>query len=252
MKKLLIVLLLVLLVIPVSAAAPLVVDEADLLLPHEEQYLTEQLEATREQLGIDVVVLTVETIHDEIPMFYADDYYDDNGYGPDGVLLLLAMESRDWYISTAGDCILLIDDSAIGDVIVPYLSQGDYYEAFALFGKLVHETMLQPDMDGEYVVDEYGNVSIQPYVRNWYDGLGICMLIGLVVGGITVGVMASGMKTVRAKGSAADYVNAGSLELSVTQDIYLYQTVTRRAKPKNNGTHTGSSGRSHGGGGGKF
>ncbi len=252
MKKLLMIFLLVLLVLPVCAETPMVVDEADLLLPQEEQYLTEQLELTREQLGIDVAVLTVETINGQPVGTYADDYYDYNGYNPDGVLLLLVMESRQWYISTAGSCMAPIDAETVGDVIVPYLSQGNYYEAFSLFGKMVHETMLQPEADGEYVTDEYGNVSLRPHQRNWYEGLGICLLIGLGVGGITVGVMASGMKTVRSKTGAADYVKPGSLELSVTQDIYLYQTVTRRAKPKNTGTHTGSSGRSHGGGGGRF
>lgn len=252
MKKLLMILLVILLAIPVCAETPLVLDEADLLLSHEEQYLTEQLEVTREQLGIDVVVLTVETINGQTPKSYADGYYDYNGYGPDGVLLLLAMESREWYISTTGSCIASVDADDIGDVIVPYLSDGEYYKAFSLFGQLVHETMLWPETDGEYGADEYHNVSPQPHKRNWYEGLGVCLLIGLAVGGITVGVMASGMKTVRSKAGAADYVKPGSLELSVAQDLYLYQTVTRRAKPKNTGTHGGSSGHSHGGGGGRF
>ena len=69
---------------------------------------------------------------------------------------------------------------------------------------------------------------------SWYDGLVLCLVGGLVIGGISVGVMAFNMKNVRNKSSASDYVEQGSLELRIQQDRYLYQTVTRRPKPKNN------------------
>lgn len=70
--------------------------------------------------------------------------------------------------------------------------------------------------------------------ENWYNGLVPCLVAGFVIGGISVGVMAYNMKNVRNKSAASDYVEQGSLELRIQQDRYLYQTVTRRPKPKNN------------------
>lgn len=253
MKKLLILLVILCMVFSVSASAPLVVDNADVLSTQEEQALTTQLESLQNTLGIDVVVLTVTSLNGTSPMVYADDYFDYNGYGMDGALLLLDMGGRNWWISTAGNCIAPVDADRIGDHIVPYLSAGEYYTAFSLFANLVKAAMERPDEKGEYIVDDYGNVHFQPKVTHWYDGWWQCLLAGALIGGITVAVMASGMKSVRSKNSASDYVKRDSFELTRQEDIFLYQTITRRAKPKNNGgSHRGSSGRSHGGGGGRF
>lgn len=249
MKKLLMLLVVFCLILPVSANAPLVVDNAELLSEIETQTISRQLREIRDCLGIDVVVLTEQSIRGETPRDYADDYFDAH-YGADGVLLLLVMDTRDWYISTAGRCIDPVDYREIGEFIVPYFSDGEYYEGFSVYAELVQLVMEHSGEKGEYVVDGYGNVAFQPHVRHWYDGLLICLIIGLTIGGISVGVMASSMKNVSTQGSAANYVNEGSLRLSCREDLFLYQHVTRRAKPKN--THTGSSGRSHGGGGGKF
>ena len=69
--------------------------------------------------------VTADTINGETPMAYADDYYDYNGYGAgadnDGILLLLSMEDRDWWISTTGYGIDAFTDygiDVIGDEIV--------------------------------------------------------------------------------------------------------------------------------------
>ena len=146
-----------------------------------------------------------------------------------------------------------VNVDTIGDYIVPYLSDGEYYTAFSLFAQLVKTAMEHPDGKGEYIVDDYGNVHFQPMVTHWYDGWWQCLLAGALIGGIAVAIMASGMKSVRFKHSASDYVDRGSLELTRQEDIFLYQTISKRAKPKNNGgSHRGSSGRSHGGGGGRF
>ena len=101
-------LLLILLIssLPVTSAAasPHVVDEANLLSSREVQSLNEQTEAMRNQYQMDVVILTVFSLHGKDPEAYADDYYDHAGYGVgsdhSGILLLISMESRDWAIST--------------------------------------------------------------------------------------------------------------------------------------------------------
>lgn len=252
MKKLLILPLILCLVFSVSATAPLVNDNAELLTDKGAQELSALLEDIQQDLGIDVVILTEKTLNGVSMMQYADNYYDRNGYGPDGVLLLVDMEGRGWWISTCGSCIPYIDAQELGMYFVAFLSKGQYYEGFEIFAKLVRAVMENPGAKGDFVVDANGDIHIQPKAKHWYDGIWQCLLIGSVIGVIVVGIMASGMKTVRTKYAAADYVDRGSLQLTRTEDLYLYQTMTRRAKPKNNSSHGSSSGRSHGGGGGRF
>ena len=253
MKKLLILPMLLCLIFTVSANAPRVDDGAGLLIEQEILFLEEEFDAIEAAQGIDLAVVTVESLGGKSISAYADDYYDDHGYGVNGALLLLDMEGRNWWVSTSGSCIRYIDSQELGMYFVPYLSQGEYYQAFSLFGMLVNAVMENPGIDGEFVVDAEGLVHYQEKTEHWYDGIWQCLVIGCVIGLIVVTVMAAGMKTVRAKYSAADYVDRNSLHFTRKEDRYLYQTMTRRAKPKNNSSsHRGSSGRSHGGGGGRF
>jgi uncharacterized protein len=63
------------------------------------------------------------------------------------------------------------------------------------------------------------------------------------------------LKSVRVQAGASGYVKTGSMNVTHRQDLFLYRDVNRTAKPKDSSgssTHTSSSGRSHGGGGGKF
>ena len=253
MKKLLILPIILCLIFTVSATPSLVNDNADLMTDKGVQELTALLEDIKAELDIDVVILTENTLNGISTMQYADNYYDRNGYGPDGVLLLVDMESRNWWISTCGSCIRYIDAQELGMYFVPYLSKGQYYESFEIFAKLVRAVMENPGVKGDFVVDANGDIHVQPKAKHWYDGIWQCLLIGAVIGLIAVGIMASGMKSVRTKYTAGDYVDRDSLQLTRKEDRYLYQTLIRRAKPKNNGgSHRSSSGRSHGGGGGRF
>ena len=56
---------------------------------------------------------------------------------------------------------------------------------------------------------------------------------------------------------ATEYMKRNQLRMTQQRDMYLYSTISRARKPENNssrsgGGHIGSSGRSHGGGGGRF
>jgi uncharacterized protein len=71
--------------------------------------------------------------------------------------------------------------------------------------------------------------------------------------------MKSKLKTVRYKAEANSYVRPGSMNITVSRDLFLYRTVAVSPKPKSNSdsdggssTHTSSSGSTHGGGGGSF
>lgn len=280
MKKIYAILLIALLLLSLSLPAygteePLayVVDYADLLTDGEEEALQQQIQESKVTLQLDIVIVTTYGTGSKNVQQYADDFYDQNGYGYgesySGILLLLDMESREWYMSTCGDAIYIFTDyglEQLGQTILPWLSSGNYYEAFdAWLNALGHYVEAFRDgtpIDGYVQPDDYES----PYGEEtvYYDGFGIenpfpiALIVGLAAAVITVLVMRSQMNTARLQTGAADYLKEGSFRLTQCSDIFLYSHVSKRAKPKNNtsgggsSVHRSSGGRSHGGRGGRF
>lgn len=234
-------------------------DEADILSATEETALLALLNEISEKQKLDVVVVTVNSLNGKSPRVYADDYYDNNNYGfgeqKDGVLLLLAMETRDYYISTSGYGIRAFTDAGIeriGNSIVDDLGDGNYMEAFTTYAEFCDDYITKAKDGTPY---DTGNMPKGQYDIMQY--LLISFAIGFIVALIVTGIMRSKLKSVRFKSGASDYMKKDSFVLTQSKDIYLYRNVTRRAKPKDDdsggsSTHHSSSGRNHGGGGGKF
>ena len=253
--------------IGVSAAQPVLVNDfAGLLTYDEASGLEQQALALREDFGIDTVILTLDSLNGYSAQTTADDYYDQNGYGDDGVLFLLAMEEREWYISTAGNCIYALTDYGLYEMeeaILPYLQSGDYHGAFEMFLlELSHymKAYTQGDIIDGYVPQEeqyhgHTDVVYEEKGVNWF----LSIAVGLIAAAITVGIMRSTMNTKRLQHSAGDYLKDGSFHMRQHQDIFLYSQVSKTRKPDppsnsggGSGVHRSSSGRSHGGRGGKF
>lgn len=238
---------------------PRLVDGAALLFPSEKQRIESLLDEISQRQQFDVVIVTVDSTDGKSPMAFADDYFDYNGYGMgpnhDGVLLLLAMNSRDWYVSTCGYGITAITDAGldyIAEQFIPYLSDGDYAEGFECFANLCDSFVTQAKTGNPY---DRGNLPKEPF--NFLLWAAISLGGGFVVALIITSCMKRGMVSVRAEDSAHNYRKGGP-NLTVSRDTFLYRNVSRRAKPKESSssggssTHRSSSGRSHGGGGGKF
>ena len=258
MKKICIWLLVLLLSISVvtpafAEALPRVVDQADLLNPREEAALLSRLDAISTAHGMDVVVVTADTLEGKSPMAYADDFYDYNGYCEDGILLLISMEDSDWWISTTGYGITAFTDAGIeylGNRFVPSLSDGDFAEAFEIYAEHCDEFITQAKAGQPY---DSHNLPKEPF--EFLTNLAICGVIGLLVAAIATAIMKGQLKTVRPQAGASNYVKKGSMNITHRQDLFLYRNVTRTPRPKESSgssTHRSSSGRSHGGGGGKF
>ena len=239
---------------------PRLVDNADLLSSTEESNLMKQLDEISKRQKFDVIIVTTDTLEGKTPKDYADDFYDYNGYGygnnHDGVLLLISsMEKRDWYITTIGYGITAITDagrSYISDQVVSDLSDGNYVSGFERYAELCDDFVTQAKNGKPY---DTGNMPRGPFpfMRN----LLIALLVGLIVGVISVQCMKAKMKTVRVQKSAANYEKEGSMVINESRDMFLYSKIDRRRKPKQNqssgsSTHKSSSGTTHGGGGGKF
>lgn len=244
----------------VTSDPTLLVDDAGLLSTSEEKDLLDLLSEISEKNKLNVAVVTVNTLGRKSARTFADDYFDENGYGygdsEDGVLLLIAMREREWYITTAGRAIRIFTDAGldyIGDRVADSLSDGEYAEGFETFADLCDDYIAQAKSGAPY---DYGNLPKGSFPLGKY--LLISAVIGIAVGFVSVCVMASKLKTVRATAGASSYTKAGSFRVTEQRDLYLYRTVssTPRADTSHSGggssTHHSSSGVSHGGRGGRF
>ncbi len=254
MKKILSCIMLLILVFSLMAiivsaeTKPLrLVDEADLLSESEEAKILSRLDEISENYKYDIVILTQESIGNKSERAFADDYYDYNGYGFGedftGLLLLITFDDEGgiWYISTCGKAIDAFTDSnidSIGSLMSSDLASDNYADAFNTF---INQC------------DYYINGYINGFPFNASRNIIISVVIGFVIAFIVVSSMKQKLKTVELQRDATTYVKQGSMQITQSRDFFLYRTVTRTAKPKNNSsTHTSSSGRSHGGGGGRF
>lgn len=242
------------------------VDDSHLLSSDEAAELTDILNEISERRQFDVVVVTVDSLSSKSAMAFADDYYDYGGYGMgadrDGVLLLVSMEERDWYISTRGYGITAITDAGrrtMSSYFVPKLSDGEYFEAFKTYAELCDEYVTHARNDRPYDnsnLDEL-DYSVPLTAGDWLTAVLVSIVIGIVVALIVCSILKGKLKTVKMKRGASDYTVEDSLEVTQSAEFFLYSQVIRTAKPKNDddggsSTHTSSSGASHGGGGGKF
>ena len=219
----------------------LLYDEADLLSAAEEEALNQKLAEISYTYNAQIVIATLDSL-DGIDMDdFVDFVYDSMGLGygedHDGVLLLVCMDPREYRILSNGFAGVAIDPDDIDTIsnqIQPHLSDGDYAEAFETFADKC-----------AYYLD--GHLNGFPF--NAGKSLAISLIIGVVVGLIVVFVMKGQLKTVRKQHQANVYVKTGSMQVNISNDIFLYRTVSRTERQKNDSSgSSGGTARSKGGG----
>ena len=247
----------------VSAAENRVRDDAGLLYESEIRSLNDQIHEIKDSYQFDIVIVTTTDLGGLSAKEYADSYYDYHSYGcgndRTGVLLLVDMGSRQWYISTCGEAIYALDDYALDHLekdLVYFLSSGEYYGAFECFVNSL------PKYFESYRQGDYGNVynpsyDYDPYYpENSTTGKNplIAVGVGLLAAVITILIMRSSMNTAKRQREALDYQKEGSYHLHTQRDMFLYSRTSRTRKQQSSGSSSGhrSSGGSHGGRGGRF
>ena len=234
-------------------------DSAGLLSEEEAQTVLAKLDEVSERQKFDVVILTVDSLEGKTATEYADDFFDHYGYGygkeKDGILLLVSMEDRDWALSTHGYGITAFTDAGcdyIADQFKSSLSDGEYEKAFEIYIDQCDAFVTQARDDRPY---DNSNLPRKPLGIIWVP---VALVLGFICAVLIVGGMKQQLKTVAGKMTAGNYQKKGSLNVTERSDLFLYENVTRTAKPKSSdedsgsSTHTSSSGETHGGSSGKF
>lgn len=268
MKKIFIfVLLLCVFAVPAMANTSRVTDNANLFTAVEEQGLQQRIDGIVQQYGIDVAIVTVNSIGFRSPELYAADFFDKAGYGvgygKDGILFLISMGDRDYATVTHGKAVYVFTDYGLDQMhahMQPLLSDGEYYDAMERYLTDAEKYMQNYRQTGT-AYDYRNPVQLETPGERLQNAAPFILLAGLGIGLIVSFSLKSQLKSVRRKQNASSYVVNGSFRLTRCQDIYLYTTTTRRKIETNNGggggrggssTFRSSSGGSFGGRSGKF
>lgn len=250
---------------PETRQVPRLVDKANLIDEADEKRLLERLDSLSEQYQFDFVAATVKTTGGKEIVEFSDDYFDYNGFGygkdDSGVALIISMNPRIVYISGCGEGTKYFDyDDAqeIIDVFYGDLKAGNYA---AVVDTFIDEAQRSVEFGRNGVPFSY---RLQALLPNWMVTLLAPVVIGIALAFATVSFMTKGLKSVRKKESAADYVVPGSMRLTRNEDVFLYSNVSKTAKVQDSsdsssgssygssGSHESSSGNSHSGGGRSF
>lgn len=263
----------VLLCMPASAAEQRVFDQAGLLEAGEISELESTISDMRQKWKLDFVVVTTDDAQGKTAQAYADDYYDDNGFGEgadkSGALFLIDMDNREAYISTTGSAIQLYTDARIErmlDAVFEYLPDGDYYQSAAAFlqaadryagqGVPVAGDANDPDYEGGAPAgDQEPEGLTVSYIL-------VAVFLSLLAGGAVFLVV---FFRYNRKGKTVPYPfrQQSGMQMLRSEDVYLGTTTKQRHIDTSNhsgghgggggsSVHTSSSGTSHGGGGRSF
>jgi len=216
-----------------------IIDDANLLSDNEEKQLLDSIEDLQSKYGCDIVIHTTPDTDGKDIADYCEDYYDNGEYADDGLIFVISMADSDYYTLANGALADILPDYKIDDIcesIVPYLSDGDFYNAFSEYlGNL--DTALadsQPDAS-DYLLRE------------------VIVIAGSVaVALVIVTIFKKKMNTAVMQRNADSYVVNGSFNLTNSRDVFITSHIHRRAINKNNGSHSGGGSVKRSGSGGKF
>ncbi|MDF2907664.1 MAG: hypothetical protein K0R34_2985 [Herbinix sp.] len=262
-----------------------VYDEAGLLSTSETLDLEQLCIDYGNDAGIDIMILT----HDDSNGVYAEDYienFEDQLPVGDRVYLLIDMNERVVFMEGYGTAETYIHSKRIDTIIeeiTPDLSNGNYYEACAIYiersaAYMSDDSELNYDHDYTAGTPQSNDPNAPNYDETWpsdrnpgssefidiISNVWVQLIASIVIGIITVSIMAyhSGG---RMTAGSTNYIEQNNSGLIGRRDDYVRTQVTRIRRPQNNPNNGGGGfnaggfrggmsggGRSHSSGGGKF
>lgn len=215
-----------------AESLPRIIDDDDLVTTSQEASLLSRLNTLSENYNCDIIIVTVPSLEGYSSEEYSDVLYEYARYGlgetRDGFMLLVCTQERDWALTAYGNADSRFTYSKITDVkesILPHLSEDEYYDAFDNF-----------IISCDNILASHGKVTFKPL---WIP---VALAIGVIIAFIVVFIMKSKLKSVRFQPAANNYLKDGSLNITHARDIFLYSTITRRAKPQQSSSSSGAPG----------
>lgn len=222
-----------------------VYDYAKLFTDSEESKLYDSIQEFINNTNLDMVIVTIDDNNKSSSMAYADDFYDYNDFGIDeknsGILFLIDMDNRNMWISTTGTAISIYQNyiDSILDDCYDYISDENYYECA-----------------NKFIASSQKKFNSKKN-KKWIIG-------GIIIAAVSIGFPTifclykkSKHKAIKLATDADSYLDRNSIDIINGRDNFIstHTIKTVRASDSSGsggGTHIGSSGVSHGGGGRSF
>lgn len=241
--------------IKAHAAPPLLLDEADVLTPEQEQTLNARLEEVSDAYEIDVVLITVPSLDGKDVLVLAEDRFVYDGYGKsygseqlNGVILLHCPEEREYSVTGTGtvqDRMGPKDFDKVMDDMIEGMREGavtgDYTGAYNTYIDGIEKNM--EGLIGRILRMSLGSVFLSP-------------IAGFLISVLYMSRQKKKLTSVRRQSGAGSYVNQAATQMTLSRDVFINRTVTRTSIARDtdssdddySSTHDHSSGTSFTGG----
>lgn len=230
-------------------------DFADLLTEEEENNLYEEVEGFIKNTNLDLAIVTTNENQKASEVEYADDFYDYNDFKKDGLLILIDMKNRRYYISTTGEGIIYYNDSRIdGAIDAGYnnLVNQEYYLTYSNTIKQLYTYYKEGISNTKYKITEDG---VLVYKTPWIQ----IAFYSIIPTFIIILILVLKNRKVKLATNADYYTDKKSLKILNRNDKFVNTYTTKVYNPPSSSSggggtssHSGSSGISHGGGGRSF
>lgn len=253
---------------PKVDASEKIYDFALLFNDLEEDYLYQKVINYINKTNYDLAVVTISNNPKSSwkgqgpTTVYADDFHDYNDFNKNGIVILIDMHYREYYISTSGEVILMYDDDRIDgllDAAESNMISGNYYGAMvniieklnSYYDEGIPESNKYCEINSD---DQYVCHKKVPYL--------MLAIISGVITAILVFIISSSYKKIRKSSNADKYIENDKINIDRRVDQYLRSKTTKEKIYHSSSSsggfgggsshHSSSSGRSHGGGGRRF
>ena len=221
-------------------------DGAQLLKGSERIAVLNEIGSIEKKYGVRLAVVTVKTTNNVKIGDYANQLLDSTYKDGKNGSMVLAMDTRDYYLATDTAMRQRISDKggipALEEKCLPLLKEKKYADAFKAYALETGELLAYYEANGK---------AYDPHDAFSWTALLIALILGIGGGFLIRRYLINTMSNVVPALAASAYLDENSFDLMEQEDTFLFMNVSRTAKAKKSERHD-STDEKHGGGGGKF
>ncbi|MDO4941564.1 MAG: TPM domain-containing protein [Lachnospiraceae bacterium] len=211
-----------------------VIDKAGLLSEEETKDLEQECREVSMKHNVSVCVVTISDFDGRDIKDWQRRYFIKNKLGmgdeENGIMLAISMAERDWGLVGFGSTkssFTTYGRERMAEIFLDDLSDGNYYDAFSEYVSLADEFLTEAEDGTPYDTDHKYKENIPiPFII--LGSLSLSFILSLMI----VLSWKRSMNTRISQEGASEYLKKDSFTLSDRSDIFLYHTVNRTKRQK--------------------